>query len=62
MYIIISLQAGVRAENGINKVAIPGSGKPDIITASKTTNVGITGSWHFRVDCSDAIDCIGLLR
>ena len=62
MYTIISLQAGTLGEDGINKVIIPGSGTPEIINASKTTNDGITGRWHYRVDCSDATDCIGVLR
>ena len=48
--------------NGINKAVIPSSGTPEIINASKTTNDGITGRWHFRVDCSEASDCIGVLR
>ena len=61
MYSIISLQAGAMGVNGNNKVVISGSGTPEIINASKTTNDGITGRWHFRVDCSEASDCIGVL-
>ena len=49
-------------ENGNNKVLIPGSGTPEIINVSTTTNDDIIGRWHFRVDCSDANDCLGLLR
>ena len=48
--------------DGINEVVIPGSGMPEIINVSKTTNDDTAGRWHFRVDCSDANDCIGLLR
>ena len=62
MYTIISPQAGTLGDGGNDKVIIPGSGTPEIINASKTTNDGITGRWHYRVDCSDAIDCIGMLR
>ncbi|KAK2165732.1 hypothetical protein NP493_1353g00002 [Ridgeia piscesae] len=54
----IDAVAGTLGEDGINKVIIPGSGTPEIINASKTTNDGITGRWHYRVDCSDATDCI----
>ena len=62
MYTIICLQAGTLGKEGNNKAVIPGSGTPDIINASNTTNDGIIGRWHFRVDCSNATDCIGVLR
>ena len=44
------------------EIIIPGSWTQEIINASKTTNDGTIGRWHFRVDCSNANDCIGLLR
>ena len=62
MYTIISPQAGTLASEGKDSVITPGSGTPEIINASQTTNDGITGRWHYRVDCSNATDCIGMLR
>ena len=55
---MISLQAGVVGED---EVEVTGSRTPEVINASQTTNDGIPGRWHFRVDCRKASDCIGLL-
>ena len=61
MYTIMSVQAGV-SKRGKQQVEFPASDTPEIINASKTTNDGVKGRWHFRVDCSKPSDCIGLLR
>ena len=57
----MSVQAGVFMQ-GEQQVEFPASETPEIINVSKTTNDGVTGRWHFRVDCNKTSDCIGLLR
>ena len=42
--------AGINAGNGVNFITIPGSRTPSIINITQTSNVGIPGTWMFRVD------------
>ena len=41
--------AGINAGDGVNYTIIPGSRTPNIITISRTSNVGILGVWMFKV-------------
>ena len=41
--------AGINAGDGVNSITIPGSLTPDIINITQTTNVGIRGTWMFKV-------------
>ena len=44
-----SALAGINAGDGVNYTIIPGSRTPNIITISRTSNVGILGVWMFKV-------------
>ena len=41
--------AGFNAGNGINHYTIPGSRTSSIINIASTSNVGIQGTWMFKV-------------
>ena len=41
--------AGINIGDGINSITIPGSLTPDIINITQTSNVGIPGTWMFKV-------------
>ena len=41
--------AGINAGDGVNSVTVPGSLTPDIINITQTSNVGIPGTWMFKV-------------
>ena len=41
--------AGINAGDGINYYTIPGSRTPNILNITRSTNVGIPGTWIFKV-------------
>ena len=50
--------AGYNAGNNINSFTIPGSRTPSIINIARTTNVGIPGTWMFKVEGTYVIHII----
>ena len=42
--------AGINAGDGLNFETIPGSRTASIINIDKTSNVGVPGTWIFKVD------------
>jgi len=42
--------AGINAGDGVNYITIPGSLTPSIINITQTSNVGILGTWIFKVN------------
>jgi len=45
----IEALAGINAGDGANSITIPGSRTPSIINVTQTSNVGIPGTWMFKV-------------
>ena len=41
--------AGINAGDQINHITIPGSQTPEIINITSTSNIGIPGTWMFKV-------------
>ena len=46
----IEALAGFNAGDQINSYTIPGSRSPNITNIARTSNVGIPGTWIFKVD------------
>ena len=53
----VCLQAGINSGDCQNSYTVDGSGTPDILNVTSTTNVGVVGRWMFKLSFDSETAC-----